>query len=91
MFIKKVENVCDLNVYLIINFFWDISPAQKRVLFSNAYESTLYHYHYRKKICICISISEDTTIIIHLFISLYKFLLESLDSFLSCPHVNFKK
>ena len=44
-----------------------------------------------KKKCIFISISEDTIIIIHLFISLYQSLLESLDSILSCPHVNFKK
>lgn len=44
-----------------------------------------------KKNCIFISVSEDTIIIIHLFISLYKFLLESLDSILSYPHVSFKK
>ena len=44
-----------------------------------------------KKNCFFISVSEDTIIIIHLFISLYKFLLESLDSILSYPHVSFKK
>lgn len=72
-------------------FFSGTFLLLKKVLFSNAYKSTLYHYRYRKKNCIFISISEDTIIIIHLFISLYTFLLESLDSILSYPHVNFKK